>query len=614
MTLKYDTFIKNSDMFLAYFMLCLSLIYSFLQFLTSKPPSLAIIFFFISLLYIILSRKNVYLTNMSLNISSKAKIFNELIFIISFSILAIMYLKHSYPYPIYFYLILTISATSILISIYTLEKKYYWNPFFKIIILVTFIRASIFYQFPDIYGIDPLYHYRFCEQIISTYSIPKEGEFLSYSFYPIYHIILVQIKSILFISLRNAMFLMGMVQIFIVSLFIYLIGKKFDDIRTLGLLSIFIFCSCANVVFSGIALIPNTFSLIIYIVLFYMAVCVKNTPSLKIILIICLCTLILTHPYPPLFFIFAIIVFNLSRKIYKLKYKCSNENIVPLGIGILLTCLVLFISNLVILTHNPLFSNTILNFFIHKEHIIDPSLEYPISYTNLIYSDLSHNIILGIALFGVFFWINPKNSTEQKFSLALLAFSSISVLFLINLLNLTFIPIPDRIWPFAYIPISIVASQGIKKLGELIVKKTGKYSATLIIAIILLTFFVSITSPKISPDISLNANSLAYREALTSSETDSWKYAIHNSDQSISTDLYYQLYAIYKGYNNAGSVYNQNTSTKKTDLILSREYSQKNSYLRYLLGKNYYYLNDAETNVLNKIYDNGDSWVSKWKK
>lgn len=608
-TLK--SIVKNIDLLLCYFMVLAGAAYFAYQALGSNfNPIMPLILIAFPLTYAKL-RGSIQDKHFHFDLLPAFIYLNELIFIISFIADILLLFKNVYSSN--FFLVSTVMASSILISIFSQNKKKDSFILIKIVVLITIIRSSIFYSFPEIYGIDPLFHARFSEQILSSFYIPKEGDFLGYSFYPIYQIILAQLNIISSLSIRNSMFIIGILQISVTTGIIYLIGLKFAG-REAGLLASFIFSGTANVITTGFSMIPNMFGLIPFALALYTIIGMKYTLSRQILLILCLFSLIFVHPYPPLIlliilgiiYLIGLIIHNdnLAEKVFEVKFNT------------LFLLLIIYLGNMVSSGNNPYFKTSVLNTFaqLDQDYIVTKDV-YDVPFKVLIYNNLYYLFIIGFCLFGLLSWMNIGKRDRKQMNLSVITLMLLIIYFSIQLFNVSFLPIPYRILPFFLLLISVFVSVGLLSFTSALKIRKKSMSIICIIILCLSFFFFSMTSYLVSPDDGLFSDEQGYRQTLSSAELSSLNYLLAFSNESFETDSYYKLYVGYKG--NTELFQNLNDLNDKK-VILLRSYFLDKPYLRHLSKYNItsenkisrsYYENSLHINSWNMIYSNDKSWV-----
>lgn len=603
--------VKNIDLFLSYSIVLAGIVYAAYLILSSNFNTIMPFIFIVFPLTYAKLRGNIQYIHFRFDLLPTHICVNEIIFLISFtaSLLQLFENVHSH----YFFLILTIMASSILISIFSQDKKMDSFILLKIIVLITIIRSSIFYSFSEIYGIDPLFHARFSEQISSSYNITKDGEFFGYSFYPIYQLILAQLKIISSLSIRDAMFIIGILQISVVAGIIYLIGLKFTG-RKAGLLASFIFCGTANVITSGITMIPNMFGIIPFALILYAIIAMKYTSSRQILLIFCLFCLIFVHPYPPLILLIILLIIYLVRLL--ICSKNSTENVYIIKFSTLLLLLTTFLVNMISLGHNPYFEYSVSRMFQERyQYYIATEVLYDVPLKYLTYNNLYYYFLIGFGLFGLLSWMNIGKRDGKQTILTVTTLILFFLYFSIGLFNISFIPIPYRILSFILVFMSLFVSVGLLSFTSALKIKKKSVSIICLIILCLSFFFFSITSHVVSPDDGLFSKELGYRQTLSSAELSSLNYLLTFSNESFDTDSYYKSYVKYKGNT---ELYNHLIDLDDKDTILLRNYFLDNPYLRYLSGFNQssenkisrsYYENYKHINNWNMIYTNDKSWV-----
>lgn len=612
------------DIWIAYSFIVFGIFFFILFLLQNFDVSKSILILFIilfSTIYIL--QKNKIIEDLNIAIKHSFKVINEIFFVISFIGIIWILSIYNYPYPIYYFLLISMTGISIIISIFFTYEKNLSNDLFilfKIIILGLTIRQGIFYEFPHIYGIDPIFHGRFAEKIIYSSHIPNTGEFYNYQFYPIYHLVVSITKTISSLSIRDALFIsIGSIQVIITTLFIYLIGKIVVN-QKIGLIASFIFCNLPYVISYGFSLIPNMFGIVIFVLLLYLYIDYKNiifSPLVYFIFILVQISLILTHLYLP--FLFLLILFGIYfvnkyyGKIFLSKNKMESiKNIFPSFTMIVLFAL-MFIGYTIFVSISGTFWNILTELIYEREFVNIINIVNNRNLISLIFNNVFYYLIIGFSIFGILAWLNIKRRNKKRVMIIVIFFVLYSLIIFGGVSSLIFLPY--RIWIFVYIPISLLTAQGIIYLYRSIIKKAEKKYVLIPIILISLIFFFSIASSTTNPGDGLYPEEIGYRQALTQSELSGLTYLINRSDGNFETDYYYENYVKYNGYL---IEYENMTSAANKKTILIRRYFLKNSALRELSDfpktkkvkisrSDYEEIRDI--NSWNIIYDNGNAYV-----
>ena len=131
-----------------------------------------------------------------------------------------------------------------------------------LIVLISLIRATTYFAFPEVYGIDTIYHISLIQEVINSYILPDQGYLVNYSLYPIMHILSLELVTLPNVSLYFIFFSIGLIQSAVVVLFIYLLASKIGGRNDfVPLLSTYIFSISLGYLSTSISIIPNMFGL-----------------------------------------------------------------------------------------------------------------------------------------------------------------------------------------------------------------------------------------------------------------------------------------------------------------------------------------------------------------
>jgi hypothetical protein len=616
-------YIKYFDVILSVAILIASIIYCFSQVMNPNSITFPLILALFSVIYIYFRKKisNHYENELKPNLNAlfKLTVLNNILFFITLMSLVWILFIYNYPYPVYFWLIALIGSISILVSIFYTTEICNLYTILKMVALITIIRSRLYYAFPEIYGIDTFFHSAFCQEILNSNRIPGGGSFLAYSYYPAYHLLLSQMKYISCFSIRDSMFIIGILQLLILCILIYLIGEKISNKRA-GLLASFMFCLSANVIFSGISLIPNMFGLILYALNIYMILNLNNRPSVKILMILCMISLVFTHPYPPVILLLVMVVaygtsifINRVAKIPLKRMSFRSQT--------MLFLMILYITNLAIWGRNEYFRVVVWDLFVDVNGFKGvPSAiateAYLPSIQSFMYNNLSNYLLIGLCLFGSLAWLNmSRKANEKKVILAILSLSLILYIYLVPIFGVTFIPLPYRVWPFAFFIISILSSYALLCLSKILYLKNYNLYAIFIIAISSIIFFTSVTSSMVNPDGGFYSEESGYRASLLPSEITSINYLVKYSNDSLKTDSYCEIYTLVKNYTN---LHANIVSPKNKRMTLLRSDFLRTPILRYLSKfpdtinsqiNQSDYENMMDIKGWNVVYVSGTSWI-----
>lgn len=617
-TLLFDKIRKNLDLSVAMFVFISSLFLIILS-KSNRTSALPILIMFIAVIYGLLKKDS---RDFEIRVKSKKSIMllNDIMFVFLFIIYIYYNYTTQYPYDLLYFILLSLIASSILYSIFSSKNTYNWIILLKINLLTLLCVASNYYASPEVYGIDPLFHSRFCEQIISLHHLPTMNEFSAYYFYPILHIYTSELNIISSLTIQDSFFIIGILESIITSFLIYLIASMNPrNDGQVGLLSAYLYCGSSMTLPRSWIIIPNSFGIILFCLIIYLIL--KNSKkkvSISLIFLILFLSLVLTHPYPALILIAIMIIISSSYSIWNIV--CNNHVaqkfiLSPLN-SLVLLCIV-YLAQLVIRANNPQFiyllSSLPRGYWWGSMPI--QSIVKPLQYT--MYNSLSHNIVFIFTLFAVFTWLNNRFINIKRVIIILMYLFMVSMIYISPIFNIGSIPIPVRIWQFAYIPGSVLGAYGIIYFVRTAFKRYKKSNYIIASIILLCIYFLSITSSIVSPDGGFYSDETEYRVFLTDSELAGFNHLIKCSNEAFQSDYYYNIYFKYKGYNQK-TRWNMDPSIKHEDPVLLREYFLNKPSIRYQS----YFPKTKNTQISqtdfekimeienkNIVYKNGNVWI-----
>lgn len=218
----------------------------------------------------------------------------------------------------------------------------YWSIFYKrsskfstvvilaqIIILGILLTWSQIFNFQSIIGEDPYFHAWFVENIISFGTIPPDT---AYSFLPIFHLIIGLFCQISGMTYRlSATLSVGLFQIIINTLFIFLLGRKVLN-EKIGLIAALLLILSPRHIRMGYEIVPTTLAAIYIPIIVYLVFSdkMKNKSVPSVLIMLFTLMMILTHSLTSVWLIVVLLVLVLSY----IGYGQLRGYIAPLHISI----------------------------------------------------------------------------------------------------------------------------------------------------------------------------------------------------------------------------------------------------------------------------------------
>ncbi len=516
------------DKIIAVIILCLGIVFMTVSLIENRPNgiSLSVVALVSSLVYLVLRKRlSIGARLFEPRSGNRVRSLSHIIFIISLS-LSIWLLWNNLYYrpPVYFGLCL-LAAASIIWDIFISDETRDARTaivLFKIITLSLTIYAGIYYQFPGIYGIDPWWHHQWIQETVSLgYITPGQFNDNQYFLFPVFHLAAATMHIITGLSLYSSVFAAVSVLIAVSSIFIFLIGKRLANVRV-GLLAAFIFPLTDVNIYKATAIIPMSlgfcfFAAILYLI-FYRD---RKRVSDSLLIILLSVTLIFTHTIATFIMLLSLITVFIGTKLHK---QISGPVVSYESVS--LTLILFFGATMLFRWMQTPWSGEAF-FDPHFRFLVD-SLQYSAEFapmqpltaeSNLSYAVSHLNkggylLLLCFAIIGTLIHLHYKKRTALIMALAFTAAVLLILPTGFDLFGLTAI-LPPRWFPFLYLPLSILAVQGILGISSLIKWTVGKIG--MVMLVILAAIFMMTTNTLANGDSPLVFNG-AMRLGYTQSE------------------------------------------------------------------------------------------------
>jgi hypothetical protein len=413
--------------------------------------------------------------------------------------------------PLSFLIIVSLLTSIIAIEIFS--NKRLIGCLAKIMVLGLLIRASIWFQFSGPIGRDPIQEMNFVRHIISLGHI---GPYMQgYKNYPIAAVFIAIVQFASALSLKDSWFILGFIEV-ISLLFVFLISKEILG-KKIALLSIlFLAVNNYDIQWGGYWLKAMTLGVALLPFLFYLIINSKKGGSFKVLSVIIIGVIILTHPISSfitmLIIILGLFISLLFSKIYHSSYfidiyRLFNPRLV-LIFGIGLFGYWSFASGSIWYAAES----------IKKAFTIDTNtLAAPVSAgLELFLQRLPDFVFIFFTILGSLKMISRRESYKNAsfvFWFAILSSTLIIITYALNMFPAFSNLVPDRWFVFASIMAAIPVSVGI----VFIIPRQRVYGYTLLFVTIFSIALIMTTSSiaNVTQVVSWNAQS---RDAFTVSE------------------------------------------------------------------------------------------------
>jgi hypothetical protein len=270
--------------------------------------------FFASSIYLILRNKKFYdVTNPFRNTESGIYLLNIFFFVLLTA--CIILLTRDIYYGYHFFLVIVAIMSGILAIESILSNNKIYLPFIliKLFILGILVRGFVYYQFPSVLGNDPWYHMNFVAELIRGHSVP---DIHPYDHLPAMHIIAGIISQITELSVKDSMFMIGILGV-ISSIFIFLIGRELFN-EKVGLLSVLMLIVSNYHIHWGYYIIAMSLGLTLLPILLFLLLIQKRKRNVGVTVFILLLLIlsIVTHTIFSTLILVVLLTFWFSLLVY----------------------------------------------------------------------------------------------------------------------------------------------------------------------------------------------------------------------------------------------------------------------------------------------------------
>ena len=506
-----------------------------------------------------------------------------IIYLLLYSQSILLLFSSVYNRSLLYFIIIALICTLIVIQIemYSRSKYSIALILFEICLLSLNLRWGILYEFPDLVGVDPVYHLNLAMNIVNSGSIPLG---LDYSPYPLMHILIAITNLIVYVSPKNSMiFSIGFMVAVLLPLFIYVVCTRIFTVQ-LALISALLVAISNYLIWYGYILFGTTMGFIYFIIFLYFII---NTKSIqyRLLSIIFFIVTVLTHPLTTVVLLFSIIILFLVELYYTVHVDNASVNEIPrMNTGLI----ILFISfTIAYWMYSTTFfsSSSFFNFIIETllakmnateavPSTLSMSLER-VNFLNEAINALGAVLVMCLAVVGALHTIRIKGNNPLAIyvvSIGFIIFLTAGLFQVIGFENI----LPERWFGFAYLLLAIPASAGFQLLYNTGAKKT------LVLCIqsmlIFIVAFLMITSSVANMDSPIYSKDISLRIGFFESELVAKDFYVFHSNAPFITDMRYEPMRAFddRGIKFVGTLTIDDISPE--DIIIIRDYVLNNRF------------------------------------
>lgn len=225
------------------------------------------------------------------------------LFLLSFMNILVFLNRYFFEFIYGFYIL---SILVFMVLVYQIVKKIYNIPSIltEIMLFGLSLRIHNFFSYNGIIGIDPHYHMGFINDILTNSVIPS-GEL--YSFFPLFHLEIVNITILTLQNLKFSYFYISIIQLICIIFFVYLMGRELFKSQVALLASLIVTISPA-ILENNITIVPSTFAVAFFTILVFLLFSNKVKKFIPLIILFTI-VIILTHHLSSFIYLIWLILF-----------------------------------------------------------------------------------------------------------------------------------------------------------------------------------------------------------------------------------------------------------------------------------------------------------------
>lgn len=430
-----------------------------------------------------------------------------------------------YERPLLYFI--SVSLMSAIIAIETLILPERKNSFLiygtlsKILLLASSVTWSSLFLFPSMVGYDSFFHVNFINKILESGFIPRGGmysspDFGSYSAFPLFHVETAVLRLVSSISsLKEVLFIsIGLFEAASL-LFVFLVCRSLLNSK-MGLLATLMLGLSDYHISLGTMLIPTSLGLGFFAAIIYLLLNLKEKWEKYILIFLSFSAVILAHTITSFILLVALTSMFLGERFYFLVLKGRKPHYPRVAWRYLVLLFSVALVSYWIYT-SEFFGRAIEKLYLIFSHAQISGLQYAPSYTLPQYemNSMGMYILYWLAGIGLLTWLFQRNKGQLRFMLIATALALLMFPYGSLAIGSREI-VPERWFAFIYIPLAMLAAQGLSRIVRPFRATSSKYAFTVVIISILSFFMISSSVGNI--DNPLFAKGAAIRFAFTESE------------------------------------------------------------------------------------------------
>lgn len=546
---------------------------------------------------------------------------NNIVFVISFTVSILLLMTNVYSRPLSYFILISLCSVSIAMEIVRDPNRNQWlSSLLKIVLVGINLKAGLFYAFP-ITGEDALFFQHMIGQTANSGHVASSYFFgpNTYLYFPHSIIFVTNLQVILGLGVRDISFVSIVWLNILMTLFIFILARRLGHIRQALIAALFVNLSGHLVFYSAMFMLSTVFGFYIITLLLFLILGRRESPTIAMqLLIFSMIFLITSHIVSSIYGFVIILCVWVSVQIYyhyiQPSYKMITEKTPTMvsGTFVMLTAVLMlgyWSWAFYIPGHSALKTliTTVAWWLTTDIPFVSvvPATITDISLGETLLSMLGSLVLVALIALGCLAWLKPKSMDVNRLTMVVIVLVIALIVYGGKLFHITTPGMLGRLLLLLQILGSIPAALGILSLLRFFTNRRLR-SMLLIVLVFVLSFF-TITSLVANPESSLYAKELCARPGITSAERIAGE-ALLADFNDVQTDTYYGavLPFLVEKRINAKPL---NFSDLNQGLVILRSYAVENPRILASISPREFDINPKERLDGDKnyalIYDNG---------